>query len=107
MTLSAVAVFQATRAADEAGDLLDEARVVATEASRQVGYLQTLVDHDLDVMRTLCTAEVQRDVARVTYLSEQPDLPALVTAGLTLDGLRPLLLGDQDAKCTAMANRAT
>ena len=101
MTLSAVAVFQATRAADEAGDLLDEARVVATEASRQVGYLQTLVDHDLDVMRTLCTAEVQRDVARVTYLSEQPDLPALVTAGLTLDGLRPLLLGDQDAKCTA------
>ena len=54
-----------------------------------------------------CTAEVQRDVARVTYLSEQPDLPALVTANLTLDGLRPLLLGDQDAECAADSERAT
>ncbi|HEX5729792.1 hypothetical protein, partial [Microbacterium sp.] len=101
MSLSAVAVYQATRAADEAGDLLDQVRIVSAEASRQVGYLQTLVDHDLDVLRSYCAAEVQRDVARVTYLSETPDLPALVTANLTLDGLRPLLLGDRDAECTA------
>ncbi|SFS03915.1 hypothetical protein SAMN04487846_1723 [Microbacterium sp. cf046] len=99
MSLSAVAVYQATRAADEASDLLDQSRIVSTEASRQVGYLQTLVDHDLDVLRTYCTAEVQRDVARVTYLSYEPDLPALVTANLELDGLRPLLLGDRDAQC--------
>ena len=105
MSLSAVAVYQATRAADEAGDLLDQVRIVSAEASRQVGYLQTLVDHDLDVLRNYCAAEVQRDVARVTYLSETPDLPALVTANLTLDGLRPLLLGDQDAECTAEAGR--
>ena len=99
MTLSAVAIYQATRAADEASDLLDQSRIVSTEASRQVGYLQTLVDHDLDVLRSYCTAEVQRDVARVTYLSYEPDLPALVTANLTLDGLRPLLLGDRNAEC--------
>ena len=101
MSLSAVAVYEATRAADEASDLLDQARIVSTEASRQVGYLQTLVDHDLDVLRTYCTAQVERDVARVTYLSDEPDLPALVTAGLTLDALRPLLLGDQAAECAA------
>jgi tetratricopeptide (TPR) repeat protein len=105
MSLSAVAVYQATRAADEASDLLDQARIVSTEASRQVGYLQTLVDHDLDVLRTYCTAEVERDVARVTYLSSEPDLPALVTANLTLDALRPLLLGDQTADCAGGTDR--
>jgi hypothetical protein len=105
MTLSAVAVYQATRAADEASDLLDQSRIVSAESSRQVGYLQTLVDHDLDVLRTYCTAEVQRDVARVSFLSYDPDLSALVTANLTLDGLRPLLLGDREADCAADAGR--
>lgn len=104
MTLSAVAVYQATRAADEASDLLDESRIVSTEASRQVGYLQTMVDHDLDVLRTYCAAQAERDIARVTYLSDTPDIPALVTADLTLDALRPLLLGDQEAECSADAN---
>ena len=105
MTLSAVAVYQATRAADEASDLLDQSRIVSAESSRQVGYLQTLVDHDLDVLRTYCTAEVQRDVARVSFLSYDPDLSALVTANLTLDGLRPLLLGDREADCAADAGQ--
>lgn len=105
MTLSAVAVYQATRAADEASDLLDQSRIVSSEASRQVGYLQTLVDHDLDVLRTYCTAEVQRDVARLSFLSYEPDLPALVTANQTLDSLRPLLLGDREADCSADADQ--
>ena len=37
MTLSAFAVYQATRASDEAGKLLDQSRIVHTEASRQAG----------------------------------------------------------------------
>jgi hypothetical protein len=99
MTLSALSVYQATRASDEAGQLLDSSRVVHNEASRQGGFLQTLVDHDVEVLRVACDAAVRRDAARVSYLAPEPQLADLVATNLTLDAMRPLLLGDGAASC--------
>ncbi len=105
MTLSAFSIYQATRASDEAGELLDQARIVHTEQSRQAGFLQTLVDHDVDVLRPACQATVERDVARVsfldnTFLNDSSRLGELVAANVTLDSLQPLLLGDRTASCS-------
>lgn len=104
MTLSAFAVYQASRASDEASSVLDQSRIVATAASRQEGYLQTLVDNDLDVLRSYCPAELKAGVAQVSLLGVEPDLPGLVTGNLLLESLRPMLLGDRLAICSGTSD---
>lgn len=103
MTLSAFAVYQATRAADESGDLLDQSRTLQSQAGREAGFLDTIVEHDLDVLRSICVAENAYAAASDSYFDETPDIGSLVTADLALDGLRSLLLGDRDATCSAEA----
>jgi tetratricopeptide (TPR) repeat protein len=95
--LSAFSVWQATRASDEADDVGAQARVVQTDTVRESSYLQTLVDHDLNVLRTYCASLVERDVAVATLTSKQPDISGVVAGDLTLRALLPLLRGDAPA----------
>ena len=95
--LSAFSVWQATRASDEADDVGAQARVVQASTVRRSSYLQTLVDHDLNVLRSYCASLVERDVAVATLSSREPDISGVVAGDLTLRALLPLLRGDAPA----------
>ena len=97
--LSAFSVYEGTRAADVADDLMLQSRLLDSQTARQQNYVQTVVDHDLGVLTTYCEALIERDTALVSLLDRSPDVPRLVDATLKTDALRLLLIGDREAEC--------
>lgn len=106
MTLSAFAVYQATRAADAADAALTQARASEAQVTRLSGELQTLIANDSAVLAQLCSGSVERDAARASLLSRSPDIETLVTSTIELDALRPLVRGDRLAGCVGTAGAA-
>ena len=92
--LSAFSVWQATRASDEADGVSVQVRVLQATTTRDLSHLQTLVDHDLDVLRSYCASLIERDIAVATLVTGEPDMPGVVASDLTLRWLKPLLRGD-------------
>jgi hypothetical protein len=99
MTLSAFAVFQATRAADAADEALTQARALDSQVTRLSGQLQTVIAGDTAVLAQQCAGSLDRDAAAVSLLSRVPDIETLVTSTIELDALRPLVRGDREAGC--------
>jgi hypothetical protein len=101
IALSAFSVWQATRASDEADEVGAQARVVQADTIRDSSYLQTLVDHDLNVLKLYCASLLERDVAVASLFSDdRPDVSGVVAGDLTLRALRPLLRGyEPDEPC--------
>ncbi len=99
VTLSAFAVFQATRAADEADEVLGQAQVLQTQLDRQSAYEDSLVQHDLSVLGAYCGYAVERDVAAVSALTDTPDTASLVRGTLSMQALDPLIVGDTSTQC--------
>lgn len=99
MSLSAYAVYQATRAADEARGAYNEARTVDAELNRQSAHLQSLVDSDLRVLSPYCDAVARERSAWPGVLSYETDIETLVSASLGAWALSALLQGDYGARC--------
>lgn len=101
MALSALAVYQATRADDAADDRLATLRIIEGEAARHAGYLQTVVAHDFRMLTQYCEAESSRQDAMVDLLAAAPDSARIASRTIMTRSLEPLLLGDRLAECAS------
>lgn len=99
MTLSAFAVYQGTRASDEADERVGQLRIIQASTARQEDFVGTIIDHDLDMMIPYCEAVAERNEALAGLLRNRTDAPQLVSSTLIARGLHPLLLGDGLADC--------
>ncbi|MFH8250544.1 hypothetical protein ACH3VR_09300 [Microbacterium sp. B2969] len=99
MSLSAYAVYQATRAADDARSLFNDARTGDAAANRQSAQLQSLIDNDLRVLALYCEAKVREDAAWVGVLAYDSDIESLVTSNLLGSRFVSLLQGDYSGDC--------
>ncbi|WP_157155916.1 hypothetical protein [Diaminobutyricimonas sp. LJ205] len=99
MILSALAVYQATRADDAGDDRVGVLRIIEGDASRQAGYLQTVIAHDLTVLTPFCEAETSRRDAMADVLRAVPDNAEIASHTIMTRSLEPLLLGDPLAQC--------
>lgn len=99
VTLSSFAVYQATRASDDAGERFDELRVAQAADSRWASYLGTIVDHDARTMMVFCMATAERDSAMTKLLEGEPNPALIVSSTLRARALRSMVLGDPLARC--------
>lgn len=104
MSLSAYAVFEATRAADEARDLYNQTRQLEAEVAGQDAYLQTVIDGDLAALGEYCAAKDERDADLPYIFSFLADTETLVTTDATATMMRSLLQGDRLAGCDPPAD---
>ena len=106
-TLSALSVYQATRADDVADSRLGVLRIVEADAARQSGLLQTVIVHDLRVLTQYCGAESLRHDAMTDLLNGEPNPAKIASATITTRLLKPLLLGDRLAQCASPSQPAS
>lgn len=100
ITLSSFTVYQGTRAADEAGERLDELRVAQAADMRWASYLSTVVDHDARTMVLFCQATAEREGVMAELLRDKkPNTPLIVSSMLRARALRSMVLGDPLARC--------
>lgn len=97
--LSAFSFWQATTFAEEAGDRQDEQRIAQTLSSRDAGYLQALIDHDLRVLTGYCGATLERDAALLEVLEDRTSsVGTLVTHALRAQNLSALFQADHPSQ---------
>lgn len=97
--LSAFAVYEATRAGDDARDLYTQSRLLDDEFSSQSTHLHTLVDSDLDLLGEICAEELAAAAEWPMIFSFDADVSTVTASSMTTTSLRRLLQGDPDATC--------
>lgn len=93
VSLSAFAVWQATRASERADDTAAQMRVVDSQRQVWNSRRQTSVDHDVEVLASYCETLVQHNIALYQLLSRNPDASAVIPTELSLEALSNLSLG--------------